>query len=302
MKNESLGTILAVLTAIVSGFAIIANKAFVVNMDPLLFTSVRAMLIGIAFFIISSIKCKFDYKKFKKVPWKYLILIGLIGGAFAFLFFFTGLKLTTGGRAAFLHKTLPIYVMIFAYLFLKEKIKKKHVFALILMFIGLILIISSQIEPNILWSDPTFGDVLVILATVLWGLENTIAKYVMKRKESNFIVSFGRMFFGAIFLFGLTTFLGNFDSLFVLTTQEIISILVSTLILFDYVFLWYYSIKLINVSKAASFLLLAPIVSLILGVVIFGETVPLIQLLGSALILAGAYMVSKIKSEFVQAV
>jgi len=302
MKNEYLGTILAILTAIVSGFAIIANKAFVIDVDPMIFTSVRALFIGIAFFIISSIKCKFNYKKFKKVPWKYLIFIGLIGGAFAFLFFFTGLKFTTGGRAAFLHKTLPIYVIIFAFLFLKEKISKKHIFALILMFIGLLLITSSQINPTILWSNPSLGDLLVILATIFWGIENTIAKHAMINGESNFIVSFGRMFFGAIFLFGIILFFGNFDLFFYLTTQQIISIVVSTLILFDYVFLWYYSIKLINVSKAASFLLLAPIVSLVLGVTILGEPAPTIQLFGSALILIGAYIVSKIKSEFIQAV
>jgi len=302
MKKEFLGTILAILTAIVSGFAIIANKAFVVDMDPMVFTSIRALFIGIAFFIISSIQCKFNYKKFKRVPWKYLIFIGLIGGAFAFLFFFTGLKFTTGGRAAFLHKTLPIYVMIFAFLFLKEKISKKHVFALILMFIGLILITSSEINPTLLWRDPSLGDLLIILATIFWGVENTIAKHAMIKGGSNFIISFGRMFFGAIFLFGMILFFGNFDLFFYLTTQQIISIFVSTLILFDYVFLWYYSIKLINVSKAASFLLLAPVVSLILGVSILEEPLPIIQLIGSVFILIGAYIVSKIKSEFVQAV
>jgi len=302
MKKEILGTILAILTAVVSGFSIIANKTFIVDMDPMLFTSIRSLIIGIAFFIISSVQCKFNYKKFKNVPWKYLIFIGLIGGAFAFLFFFTGLKLTTGSRAAFLHKTLPIYIIILAFIFLKEKINKKHIFALILMFVGLILIFSSQIDPTILWSNPSLGDFLVILATVFWAIESVIAKHVMKKGESNFVVSFGRMFFGAIFLFGIILFLGNLDLFLYLTTRQIISIIVSTVLLFDYVFLWYYSIKLINVSKAASFLLLAPIISLILGVVIFEEPAPYIQIIGSALILVGAYIVSKIRSEFIQAV
>jgi drug/metabolite transporter (DMT)-like permease len=78
-----------------------------------------------------------------------------------------------------------------------------------------------------------------------------------------------------------------------------INIAISTAILFGYVFCWYYSIKMINVSKASTLLLLAPIISLILGVLIFNEPTPVLQLLGSALILIGTYLVIKVKSELV---
>ena len=125
MNKEFTGTLLAILTAVITGFAIITNKIFIVNLDPVIFTSIRALLIGIIFFIISSFQCKFDYKKFKKVNWVYLALIGLIGGGFAFLLFFSGLQLTTSSRAAFIHKTLPLYVTLLAMLFLKEKVTKK---------------------------------------------------------------------------------------------------------------------------------------------------------------------------------
>jgi drug/metabolite transporter (DMT)-like permease len=300
MKKEFFGTLLAILAAVVSGFSIIANKVFIVDLDPTVFTSIRALFIGIVCFIISSIECKFKYKKFKTVSWKYLVAIGLIGGAIAFLLFFTGLKLTTGGRAAFLQKTLPIYVVILAFLFLKEKITKKHVFALIIMFIGLIVLTFSQIEPSIFWSNPSLGDTLVIFATILWAIENIISKYTMIKKESVFVVTFSRMFFGAIFLFAVVILLDKVNLLFQLTAKQLFSIYVSTIILFYYVFLWYWSIKFINVSKAAILLLLAPVVSLVLGVIILNEPVPLLQLIGSALILIGAYVVSKTKSKFLQ--
>ena len=302
MKKEFFGTLLAILAAVVSGFSIIANKIFIVDLDPIIFTSVRALFIGLVCFIISSIECDFKYKKFKKVSWKPLIAIGFIGGAIAFLLFFTGLKLTTGGRAAFLHKTLPIYVTILAFLFLKEKITKKQVFALIIMFIGLIVLTSSQISPSIFWSDPSFGDLLVISATILWAVENIISRYTLIRKESVFVVTFARMFFGAMFLFAIAILLDNTYLLYQLTSQQIFNIYISTIILFYYVFLWYWSIKFINVSKAVTLLLLSPVISLILGVIILDEPVPILQLVGSALILIGAYVVAKTKSEFLQSV
>lgn len=133
MNKEALGTLLAVLTAVISGVSIPLNKIFVVNLDPTLFTALRSLIIGIIFLFIIS-RQNFNLKKFKKLQWKYLLAIALVGGATAFLLFFSGLKLTTAGRAAFLQKTLPLYVLVLAFIFLKEKIRQKQLFAILLMF------------------------------------------------------------------------------------------------------------------------------------------------------------------------
>jgi len=298
MRKETLGTILALLTAFISGLAIPANKLFVVNLDPTVFTAIRALFIGIIFFVFASFQSKSKQKKFKKVPWGYLLAIALIGGSFAFLLFFSGLRLTTGGRAAFFHKTLPFYITIFAFLFLKEKVSQKQALALVIMLIGCALIYYSKISPSGFWSDPSLGDLLVVGATVLWAIENTIARKVMIKGESNLVVSFARMFIGGIILFAIVILQDKMDLLFALTTQQIVNITVSIAILFGYVLGWYWSIKLINVSKASTLLLLAPVISLILGVMIFSEPIPNLQLLGSALILIGAYVVINVRSEF----
>lgn len=298
MRNKELfGTILALLTAVISGFAIPVNKIFVVDLDPTVFTAVRAIIIGIIFLLLSFATRGFS-KENLKANWKYLLFIAVIGGAFAFLLFFTGLKFTTGGRAAFLHKTLPLYVAIFAFILLRERIPKKQIYALIIMLIGTVVLFSAQINPAELWTNPQWGDMLIIGATILWALENVIARKAMINGERNFVVSFARMFFGGIILFGVVLLLGKFDLLFSLSIQQWNNIFVSTAILFGYVLFWYWSIRYINVSKASTLLLLAPVVSLVLGVWWLDEPIPAVQLLGSALILIGAYFVVGIKSRF----
>ena len=298
MRKESLGTILAVIAALISGLAIPVNKIFVIDLDSTVFTAVRLLFIGIIFFILVSFQSNSKQKKFKKVPWKYLLAIAIIGGSFAFLMFFTGLKLTTAGRGAFLQKSLPLYIAIFAFLFLKEKISQKQAFALLTMSIGTILIYSTTINPSEFWTNPSLGDLLVIGATILWAIENTIAKKVMIEGESNFVISFARMFMGGVILFAIVIIQNKVGLLLVLTTQQIINLTISIAVLFGYVFSWYWSIKLINVSKASTILLLAPVISLIFGVLIFNEPTPNLQLLGSALILIGTFIVVKVKSEF----
>lgn len=300
MNKETLGTFLALLTAVVSGIAIPANKIFVIGIDPAVFTAVRAIMIGIIFLLLSLWQWNRISTKKKKgfvVSWKYLAAIAIIGGSFAFLLFFTGLSLTTSGHAAFLHKTLPLYVAVLAFVFLKERITRKHTYAMILMFLGIIAIYSTSIDPTELWMNPRLGDMMVIGATILWAVENVIARKAMISGETNFIVSFARMFFGGLILLGVVLLSGKIEILLSLTQIQIINIGVSIVILFAFVFFYYWSLRLINASKAAVMLLLAPVVSLILGVTFLGEPAPPIQLVGSALILVGAYFISGIKSE-----
>jgi drug/metabolite transporter (DMT)-like permease len=106
------------------------------------------------------------------------------------------------------------------------------------------------------------------------------------------------MFFGALVLFGVLLLLGRADALLALNAQQLFNITVSTVLLFAYVFCWYWSIKLINISKAASLLLLSPVITLVLGTAFLGEPAPPFQLLGSALILIGAFVMVRIKSGF----
>ena len=301
MNNETKGTILAVLTAVVSGIAIPVNKLIVINMDPTVFTATRAFIIGLIFLGISWRKKKLTKNTIKDQKWIYLTLIGLIGGGIAFLLFFNGLQLTTSARGAFLHKTLPIYTTLLAFIFLKERIKQKQLVAIGLMFLGTIAIYYDKIEPNINnWPDPSFGDLLVIAATFLWAVENIIAKKTMIKGESNFVVSAARMLIGALLLFSAVFLFGKIPDLLSLSLAQVVGLMVSTGILFGYVFLWYSSVKLINVSKASTLLLISPVISMVLGILMFEEPTPIIQLGGSVLILLGGYLISKVKSEFIE--
>jgi len=292
-KKEAFGSILVLLTAIISGFSIIINKYFVAAIDPLVFTALRAFFIGIVFLVISFyFASKNKKKKFKKASWGPLVSIGIIGGGFAFWLFFTGLSMTSGGRAAFLHKTLPIYAAILGFVFLKEKLSKKYLISISVMLLGLVLMefVSLSFETRI-------GDLLVLGATVLWAVENTISKRVMLNKENNWVVTFSRMFFGSVVLFAVIFLLDKSDLLFNLNSDQIIKIVVSGLMLFAYVLTWYWGLKYVNLSKAATILLLAPVISLFLGMVWLGESLGVLQVVGSVLILIGAYFVLGEKSE-----
>jgi len=291
-KRELFGVLLVILTALVSGVSVVANRLFVIKIDPFVFTTIRSFFIGLIFLVISFFACSFKVKKFKKVSWWTLILIGIIGGSAPFLLFFIGLKETTAGRAAFLHKTLPLYATLLAFFFLKEKITRAHVIAMLSMIVGVYLIESANIPFGI-----RIGDLLVLGAALLWAIESTISKKAMLDNESNWVITFSRMFFGSLVLFSIIAIMGKTDMLFSLDWQQIVYIIISTVLLLFYVLFWYWGLKFINLSKASIILLIAPLISLILGCIWLKERIFELQLLGSALVLIGAFLILRTKSE-----
>jgi drug/metabolite transporter (DMT)-like permease len=291
-KRELFGVLLAILTAIVSGVSIVANRLFIIKIDPFVFTTIRSFFIGLVFLVISFFACNFKIKKFRKVSWWTLVLIGIIGGSAPFLLFFIGLKETTAGRAAFLQKTLPLYATLLAFFFLKEKITKAHVLAMLSMIVGVYLIESANIPLGI-----RIGDLLVLGAALLWAVESTISKKAMLDNESNWVITFSRMFFGSLILFSIIAIMGKADMLFSLNKQQIIYIIISTLLLLFYVLFWYWGLRFINLSKASIILLIAPLISLILGHIWLRERIFELQLLGSTLVLIGAFLILRTKSE-----
>jgi len=297
-SRERFGTLLAVAAAAISGVAIPVNKIFLVDLEPAVFTAVRALIIGLIFLAFVGLQSKKSKKPLKKVPWKYLIAIGIIGGGLAFLLYFTGLSLTTSSRAAFLHKTLPIYTSVLAFIFLRERVSPGQSIGLLVMLSGTFLLVSGQISPAEFWTDPQLGDLLVLLATFLWGIENVLAKYAMIKDESNLVVSFARMLIGSVLLFSAVIALGKLDSLMLLSAQQAFNVLISTGLLFGYVLFYYWSLRHINVSKASALLLIAPVITLLIGVYALGEPLPVLQRIGSVLILLGAFAVAKERSAF----
>ncbi len=299
MQKETVGVALAVAAALVSGVAIPANKVFVTGLDPLVFTAVRALLIGVVFLALS---LRFGRGTVRiRGSWKALAAIAVIGGAAAFFLFFSGLALTTAGRAAFLQKTLPLFVAALAFVFLKERLSRLQAGALLLMLLGLAGITFATISPAEFWTNPQLGDLLVIGATVLWAIETVISRKAMVNGVTNFVVVFARMFFGGAILFGGVLLTKSLGTLLALTAAQLASIAISTGLLFLYVLFFYGALQRIPAARAAILLLIAPVVSLAIGIGALGEPAPLLQLAGSAAILAGAFLVARARPEQVVA-
>ena len=244
---------LALITAGFSGVAVFLNSLTVKAVgDPLVFTTVKNLGVAVILGIIL-LRQKVDWGEVRN-QWKRLVLIGFIGGSVPFYLFFKGLMIVNPATGALIHKTLIFWVALWALPRLKEKISAKQWLALGIIF-GSNFIIGGL--PKFGWG---VGEVMILAATILWAVENIIAKLALKRLSAE-TVSGARMILGSLILLAVTLMSGKMGLILKLNTSQWLMTGVSILMLTGYVMSWYRALKLAPATLVATTLTLATIIT-----------------------------------------
>ncbi len=147
--------------------------------SPLLMTDMRIMGAAILFWLLSL------FTKRETVPAKDLLLLagaGMLGVLFNQGSFIFGVSFTSPGEASIITTTMPMWVMLFAYILLKEPITLKKVGGIILGASGaLILVYSGWAHNHQEANNPLLGDVLVLTAQLSYALYLTFYKNFIKK-------------------------------------------------------------------------------------------------------------------------
>lgn len=235
--NLKKGILLAFLTSSISGIAIFYSKIAVAKIPPLILTTSRNLYVGFLFFpLLFIFQKRFkEIRRLRRNQLILLILVGIIGGALPFYLFFSGLSLTTPQTANLIHKTLFIWVTILAVIFLKEKLNLNYLIVFILVFLGNFYFTKLP-------SRFGRGELMVFLATILWSIENILAKKVLKNVSSE-VVGLFRMGIGSLLLFFSTIISGKAHLFLTYDLNKLTIVFIGGTILFFYVYFWYKALK-----------------------------------------------------------
>ena len=124
MNRTTRGVALALATALISGVAIFVNSYAVKEIaDAALFTTLKNSVAALALLGVTVLAAR------RPLPlpagartWMGMTLVGVFGGGVAFLLFFSGLAMASAPSAAFIHKTLFVWVALLAVPFLGERL------------------------------------------------------------------------------------------------------------------------------------------------------------------------------------
>jgi drug/metabolite transporter (DMT)-like permease len=222
-----------------------------------------------------------------------VILCGVTGVAVNQLCFFGGLNLTAPINAALLMVIVPVVVLIFSALLLRERIGQRKITGIALACLGAFLLIYTSRGEQA--SGNLWGDLLIILNATSFGLYLVLVKPLMQRYKAITIVS--RIFsVGAILVipFGIQQVMTPAYSSFPTSIWLAIVFMVIAVTILAYL-LNTWALRYANPSLVGAYIYLQPVMAIVIAIALGKDTFTLQKGLYALLIFAGVYLVSHTK-------
>lgn len=299
MKNNTLKAHFALLGAnIIYGANYLIAKGVMPNkIGPSAFIFVRVLGAILLFWLLkTTIKEQIEKKDYPR-----LLLCGLLGVATNQLLFFHGLNLTSPIDASIIITSIPVMVLIFSAIILKEKITSNKILGLIIGGIGAILLISYGNTSG--GTSSILGNLFIFLNACSYGLYLVIVKPLMKKYNSltviNWVFLFGFLF---VFPFGIGDIMATDFSNWSINTYLAVGFVVVFTTFLAYLFN-IYALNYVSPSVNGSYVYLQPAVTFImvsiyayvLGHSEYAQDINLVKILSCLLIFSGVYLISKKK-------
>ncbi|HLX34840.1 MAG TPA: DMT family transporter [Candidatus Limnocylindrales bacterium] len=290
------GVALAFGAAAISGVSVFIN-AFAVRQlpDPAIYTTLKNAVAATILIALAAVTLRpGEIGAVGRRQWLWLAVIGVVGGSVPFLLFFTGLAQASAPSAAFIQKTLFIWVALLAVPLLGERLGWAQLASLGVLLAGQALVLSPA---NVRWGS---GETMIAAATLLWAVETILVRRVLRTVPTQ-IVAAARLGFGMVVLVAYLGATGRVSAIASLSLVQWAWALGTGVLLAAYVATWFGALRRAPASLVTAVLVVgAPVTATLQAISTGGLPAagPLAGnglLLGGALLLAGLALVSGIR-------
>ena len=293
MDDNRKGALLIILAGTCWGvISIFINYLSDAGLGEMQISFLRQLFAVLVFALIILVR---DRAKFR-IPLKdlgLLMLVGLVNGVmFNFLYFYTIVH-SRASIAVVLLYTSPVFVMILARVFFKEKITGLKFIALLLTVIGCVLVTGVIGEG---YTPPPAAILTGVLTGLAYALNNILTSAAVKKNDP-LTVTFYTLFFSFLFLIPFS----GWNSLTSLCGASPMILLVAflmcivTAVLAQYFFSA--GLRLIESGKAAIYGATEPIVGSLVGILIFHEESNFMKIAGIIMVIAAILLIGKNDAE-----
>ena len=293
MDDNRKGALLIILAGTCWGvISIFINYLSAAGLGEMQISFLRQFFAVLVFALIILIR---DRSKFR-IPVKdlgLLMIVGFINGVlYNFLYFYTIIN-SRASIAVVLLYTSPVFVIILARIFFKEKITGLKFIALVLTVIGCVFVTGVLGEG---YMPPPAAILTGVLTGLAYALNNILTSAAVKRNDP-ITVTFYTLFFSFMFLIPFS----GWNSLTSLCrSNPMILVVAFVMCLVTAVFAQYFfslGLGLIESGKAAIYGATEPIVGSLVGILIFHEESNLMKIAGIIMVIAAILLIGKSDAE-----
>jgi len=253
-------------------------------------TIMRFLIVCITFSFLIIFKRKW-FSKLQKKDIPYIFVLGFSGVTVYHLGLNYGEQYISAGAAILIIATIPIFIVIFATIFLKEKITPLKAFGIIVALIG-VIIISIWGKQETIEIERTYA-ALAVLVSALMGAFYTISGKKLLSRYNGLSLTAYAMFFGSICLIPLvsSSLISEVSQMQPITWFAIIFLGIFSTVL-GYA-IWYMALEIKNASDISIYLYAIPVISTIVSFILFKDEITIFFLFGGAFVILGLYLVNK---------
>jgi len=158
---------------LVSGFSfVVMHSAAKYLSDEVHIFEITFLRCALVIFVLAPMIFKEGTKCFITKQPKYQFF-RILTNSIAMLCFFYGLTITTLSQVTALNLTVPIFTTFLAFVFLKEKLKLRRLIALLVGFLGTMIVLRPDVSIN-------FGGFLILISAFIWSISLIFIKKLTK--------------------------------------------------------------------------------------------------------------------------
>ena len=251
------------------------------TMPPLVVLEFRE---GISAIILLAIAARHRQLHIDRHDYLPMFGVGIIGFSVSIGFQFYGTHAAGAALGSLVTASSPILIALLGALVLKEHVPTRRWLAIGIAFVGVVVIVGTPAPGK----DTALGVLLLLVAAVCWSIYTIGSTSLLTRYSALTVVTI------ACTVGAITSL--PFASIAYLHARhplpmnlagwgEVLYISVIGMALAF--FLWVWGFKHVSASRGGVLLLFQPLVGIVLGIVLLGETVSIGTLLGAVLVCAG---------------
>ena len=304
MTKQAQGTLASGILLTLLGAICFSTKAIFVKLayretevDAISLLALR-MIFSLPFFVIAAAisSSKQTNVRFTAKQWLGVALVGCLGYYISSLLDFLGLQYVTAGIERLILFIYPTLVLLMSAIIFKVKIKPIQWIALLITYAGLFVAFISEAQGQAVYNKDFFlGSFFILVCAFTYAAyivgSGRLIPIVGSAKFNSYAMSFASI--GVLLHFFITS---NVSLLHFSPAVYIYSFLMALLSTVIPSYLVVAGIKRIGSDNAAIVGSIGPVSTIIMAYFFLQETISLLQLIGTALILVGVLLVGKQKT------